>query len=356
MKKLIFISILIFQFLSVTYAQAPKSMKYQAVARDIDGNVLQEQEIEMRFTILWNEIDGVPFYAETQQLETNQFGLFTANIGEGNIEQGDFNEIPWGVGNFYLKIEMNAGSGLEYLGTTQLLSVPYALNAGSVTLEADDGSLYNLIVDDEGNLTTEEIVIDQDGNIYQTVKIGNQVWMAENLRTGIMLDSLEEPTDNDVIEKYYFRNNTQIGDSLGGLYKWNELMNYTQDEGTQGICPDGWHIPTEADWEELIDCFPQDSAGFYLKPEGGTGFNALMTGYFYNGEFIISAGGICDTFCTTIFCSSSKHTITNNPLFYSISMSETNVSINHFTNPNRYGIKVRCIKNNQNNNKTFKNK
>lgn len=349
MKKIIIFTVIILSsFLS--FSQIPQSFKYQAVLRNNEGNILESQNVEIRFSIVWNNPDGIVFYSELHQTETNQYGLITLNIGEGDVISGNFEEIPWGYGTYFLKSEMNIGNGFEFVGCSQLLSVPYALNAGNVTLTSENGTLYNLTVDNNGNLSAQEILIDQDGNIYKTVKIGNQVWMAENLRTGVMIDSLVEPTDNGIIEKYYFRNNTQIGDSLGGLYKWNEVMNYSTQEGTQGICPAGWHIPTQADWDELIAQFPQDSAGYYLQPQGGSGFNALLNGNFYNNEFFIDPMGLYDDFVNTIFLTSSTNSNLK-PFFYEFSLNNTYVSIYNFDMWIYYGGTMRCIKNQTNNKK-----
>lgn len=341
-------------------AQAPQMIKYQAVARNADGSILSNQDITIRFTINRNAHDGLVFYRENHQITTNQFGLFTLNIGAGNVEQGTFADIPWGSGTYYLKVEMNTGSGYIIMGSSQILSVPYAINAGSVTLTSENGTHYNIKVDNEGNLSAEEIVIDQDGNVYPTVRIGNQVWMAKNLNTGTMINATTggsnedgEPTDNGIIEKYCYDNIEANCDTLGGLYKWNEAMNYTETEGTQGICPDGWHIPTEADWDELIAYFPEDSAGYYLQPQGGSGFNALMSGYFENGGFYIDATGTCDEFCFTKYWSSKLYYTTPELITaYSLSKNYTQVGKSYPINNDNQAIKIRCIKNNQPTKKT----
>ena len=94
-------------------------------------------------------------------------------------------------------------------------------------------------------------VTDTDGNVYNTVQIGSQCWMKENLNVGIRINGAVEMTDNGVIEKYCFGDDPSNCAIYGGLYQWNELMQYITQESSQGICPDGWHIPDETDWRSL---------------------------------------------------------------------------------------------------------
>lgn len=113
-------------------------------------------------------------------------------------------------------------------------------------------------------------LMDQDGNYYRIVNIGDQTWMAENLNTGILIDPLKDQTDNGIIEKY------QIIYEYGGLYQWNEMMQYGPSDNkivgtTQGICPVGWHIPTYNEWITLINFAGKSSvAAGKLKESGHT--------------------------------------------------------------------------------------
>lgn len=94
-------------------------------------------------------------------------------------------------------------------------------------------------------------ITDADGNEYNTVLIGEQCWMKENLRIGQMVLGGSNQTNNGVIEKYCFDDNPENCLTYGGLYQWDEVMNYSNTEGTQGICPVGWHIPSDQDWKIL---------------------------------------------------------------------------------------------------------
>ncbi|MDD5508326.1 MAG: FISUMP domain-containing protein [Bacteroidales bacterium] len=93
-----------------------------------------------------------------------------------------------------------------------------------------------------------------EGQSYATVQIGTQCWMAENLNVGLMIISTSggfQQTDNDIIERYCYENDPTYCDTYGGLYEWPEVMQYMTTEGAQGICPAGWHIPTDNEWKIL---------------------------------------------------------------------------------------------------------
>jgi uncharacterized protein (TIGR02145 family) len=105
-------------------------------------------------------------------------------------------------------------------------------------------------------------VTDIDGNTYVTVKIGEQWWMAENLRvtkdpSGALIESHAPNNDEGLIPTY------------GRLYTWDVVMNGATQPGAQGIAPDGWHIPSDAEWDTLFDFLGGDSvAGGRLKETG----------------------------------------------------------------------------------------
>jgi uncharacterized protein (TIGR02145 family) len=89
------------------------------------------------------------------------------------------------------------------------------------------------------------------GASYNTVQIGDQCWMAENLNIGTMINNPGDQTDNGTLEKYCYDNIAANCDTFGGLYQWNEMMQYVTTAGTQGICPPGWHLPTDDEWKTM---------------------------------------------------------------------------------------------------------
>jgi uncharacterized protein (TIGR02145 family) len=153
------------------------------------------------------------------------------------------------------------------------------------------------------------------GQTYHTIQVLGQCWMKENLNYGTMLVSPQAQTNNLVVEKYCMGDVAQYCDSIfGGLYSWNEMMGYVYDEGGQGICPDGWHIPGEIDWQILEGSVDSDrgitdpvwatngwrgsDAGGRLKQTGNTlweppntgatdafGFCLIPAGYYVQNAF-----------------------------------------------------------------------
>ncbi len=117
---------------TLLFAQAPPAINYQAVARNASGAELANQTVSLRFTFKNNSANGATVYQETHSgVSTNQFGLFTVEVGNGTPVSGTFSAIDWATGAKFLKVEMDPSNGTSFLdmGTTQLLSVPYALYA-----------------------------------------------------------------------------------------------------------------------------------------------------------------------------------------------------------------------------------
>jgi len=112
-------------------AQTPQSFKYQAVVRDASGNVVADQAVSMQISILQGSTSGTAVYVETFTPTTNDFGLINLNIGAGTLVSGDLTTIDWSIDTYFIKVEMDITGGTTYeeYGTSQLLSVPYALHA-----------------------------------------------------------------------------------------------------------------------------------------------------------------------------------------------------------------------------------
>lgn len=119
------------------YAQAPQSFSYQAVARDMAGNIIANKAVSLRFSILDGSSSGTLVYQETQSATTNVLGLCNVSVGQGTVTSGNFSTINWGNGSKFLRVEIdpNGGSSYTVMGTTQMLSVPYALYAGNGGLQ-----------------------------------------------------------------------------------------------------------------------------------------------------------------------------------------------------------------------------
>lgn len=127
----------------------------------------------------------------------------------------------------------------------------------------------------------------------QDVAIGSHVWAKENLNVGVMIPLSQPSTNNGIVEKYCYGNLEANCSKLGAFYAWDELMAYNTVEGNQGLCPDGYHVGTKAEWQDLLSAVGVNSA-IKLKalttwktgPFPGTdefGFAFVGSGYGYPG-------------------------------------------------------------------------
>ena len=95
----------------------------------------------------------------------------------------------------------------------------------------------------------------RDGQTYSTFPYGSQCWMTKNLNVGTRIDGSGDQANNSTIEKYCYNDLESNCNTYGGLYQWNEAMQYSTTLGVQGICPSGWHFPTDAEWSVLTNYF-----------------------------------------------------------------------------------------------------
>ena len=187
--------------------------------------------------------------------ETGDNKLYVDNSDTANpLIYGEFDNNELSVNG---KLEINSTtSGLlpPRLTSTQIndISSPeeglMVYNLSIHALVVFNGSSWEQVQNKDGQSCGD---FTYEGQTYSTVIIGSQCWMAENLNVGTMIDSLDDQTDNGTIEKYCYRNETDSCDIYGGLYQWDEVMQYVSTEGAQGICPAGWHIPTDDEWKIL---------------------------------------------------------------------------------------------------------
>jgi hypothetical protein len=120
---------------ATTFAQTPEKMSYQAVVRDSGDALVTNQAVGMQISILQTTATGTAVYVETQTPTTNVNGLVTLEIGTGSVVSGDFTTIDWSADSYFIKTETDPTGGTSYTitGTSQLLSVPYALHAKTAT-------------------------------------------------------------------------------------------------------------------------------------------------------------------------------------------------------------------------------
>ncbi|HRZ20400.1 MAG TPA: hypothetical protein P5184_01950, partial [Bacteroidales bacterium] len=125
---------------SILHAQAPQSFSYQAIVRDAGGNPLASQLVSIQMKLHQGTETGTVFYCETHLLTTNPLGLVMLEIGQGTVVSGSFQAIDWGSGPYFLELELDPAGGTAFMpmGTTQLVSVPYALYSDNVARIQDN--------------------------------------------------------------------------------------------------------------------------------------------------------------------------------------------------------------------------
>jgi uncharacterized protein (TIGR02145 family) len=129
MKKLSLSVIIAISLTIGIFAQTPQSFKYQAVVRDLSGNIITNQLVSVKISLLIGSETGTLVYSEVHSSTTNQFGTITLDIGKGSVVTGIFSAINWRLDDYFLKLEIDitGGTNFQFMGTSQLLSVPYAL-------------------------------------------------------------------------------------------------------------------------------------------------------------------------------------------------------------------------------------
>jgi uncharacterized protein (TIGR02145 family) len=193
-------------------------------------------------------------------------------------------------------IDLRVSGGME----------PYAFlwSSGDTTedLNGIPAGMYAVTVTDQTPQTamdTFEImqpelegVMDVDGNIYSIIQIGEQTWMQENLR-------VKHAPDGSEITSYAYNDDPELIKKYGLLYTWDVAMNGSEEVGTQGICPEGWHLPSDDEWKELemalgmtqaeadmVNTWRGSPAGTMMKAGGSSGYEAQLAGRrISNGSF-----------------------------------------------------------------------
>lgn len=229
--------------------------------------------------------------------------------------------------------------------TVSAVKTGYTSKSISISITSGNTSIANisLLANYCPNLPT--ITDSRDGKVYNTVLIGTQCWLSENLDVGIMILSTQNQTKNDTIQKYCYNDDSINCNIYGGYYQWDEAMQYTKLQGTQGICLNGWHVPSISELQTLEAAV--NYSGNSLKSIGqgsgngaGTntsGFSALLPGIRnYEGGFV-SFGMIAK------FLSSTETNDLNNS-YLGLWYNDDVIYIN-YNNYKVLGFSVRCIKN-----------
>lgn len=177
------------------------------------------------------------------------------------------------------------------------------------------------------------------GKTYHTVLIGTQCWLKENLDVGTMLEgsliqTTNRQTNNGIIEKYCYNNDTANCTIYGGLYQWDEAMQFITTPGARGICPEGWHIPTSTEFQTLLTTVSWDGNALLASRTNSSGFSLLLSGYVHN---------VFDALDNHSFNWSSNSSGVNATYMYVYGIPSS-PTVGFFSNWKWYGLSVRCIK------------
>jgi len=184
MKKSLIVSFAVLLSTLTLFAQSPQGFRYQAIARDVSGQLLSDQELGIRISLLRGSDSGEETYIETHLIKSNEFGLFNVLIGQGTTEKGNFTEIDWGANSYWVKVEMDIDGGRNYeiMGASALYSVPYALyakQAGTLSkpdyenpkpIYGSDGSIGRTLLNDRSSPNSR---IRSNSNSWLNANVGN---------------------------------------------------------------------------------------------------------------------------------------------------------------------------------------
>ncbi len=438
MKKILLTSISLL-IAGLLFSQ-PDLFKYQAVLRDATGNLQVNKNVSIVTSILQGSITGTAVFSETHAAVTNAYGIVNLNIGAGTVTSGSMSSINWSAGPYFIKITVD---GTE-MGTSQLLSVPYALYAKSSgngfsgiyndltakptipsktseltndasfikgytetdpiygtsiakSISANDTANWNhklssytekqnlsdvLTKNNNGNsiqiknianpteaqdavtkayvddllAKIEELQVfagsrvkDIDGNVYKAVKIGSQIWMAENLKTtkynnGDTIGTTYPSTldiSGETTPKYQWAHGGDENNVItyGRLYTWYAITD------SRHVCPFGWHVPSDAEWDTLTS-YLATNQGSKLKEAGTTHWKSPNTAATNETGFTALPGngrsetGTYNTIGQSGYWWTSKGTTTANTR----SMYYNSTTVTYGFGNSSKGFSVRCIK------------
>ena len=330
MKKLFTLLALVITL--ITNAQAPQGFNYQATVRNSSGALIVNQNVNFKFNIMLNSQTSVPVFTETQYVPTDDVGQVNLIIGQGTATTGTFSTINWGNGNYYLGIELNTGAGYVAMGTTQLLSVPYALYANSsgnaqattpslasvlaVNNGANNLQIKNLSNPTENQDAVTKVYTDAINTQLQTqittlqaqitalqnaivtplpnVTIGTQIWSTSNLdvttyRDGTPIPQVTDPSQWGNLTTgawCYYNNDATNGSTYAKIYNWYAVAGiHDNDPNTpnKSLAPSGWHVPSDTEWNSIINFLDSNANGGITVPNvAGSAMKEIGTTHWFS--------------------------------------------------------------------------
>lgn len=336
-----------FFFSSNLSSQTPEKMSYQAVVRKSDNSLVTNAQVGMKISILAGSATGAVVYTETKTATTNGNGLVSLEIGDGS----NFNGINWSNGTYFIKTETDTAGGTNYTitGTSQLLSVPYALHAKTAAsvpngttigdMQYWNGSKWTIIpAGNEGDVLTfksnmPKWVGESTGGISTVLNpVTGKIWMDRNLGASQVATSSTDAaafgdlyqwgrgTDGHQNRLSVVTTSVSNSDSPGNgdfianpatPFDWRVPQNSTLWNGATNVnnpCPSGFRLPTESEWEqERATWATNNAAGAFGSPLkltiggmrafGDGAFNGVgVNGNYWSSTLSNEAGGIYSRF------------------------------------------------------------
>jgi uncharacterized protein (TIGR02145 family) len=333
MQKLVLLIMSVFLSMAV-YAQAPEKIDFQAVIRNSHNQLVSNQPIGMRVSILQDSVSGTAVYVETHQPTTNTNGLVSIAIGAGTVVSGTFADIDWSDGPFYVKTEADPTGETSYTitGTSQLLSVPYALYAKTaqtlatgLSVSPNGDTLYlglsswvivpGISAANGSPATGSELCGSGSTEIVDVTSWTGMVWMDRNLGASQAATSSTDSASYGSLyqwgrgsDGHQCRNSAVVttlsssdqpghGDFISGS-DWRNPTNDNLWQGVNGVnnpCPSGYRLPTAAEFDievgtwETTDIFGANEAPLKLPAAGYRqgedfiwGSISILSGSIYN--------------------------------------------------------------------------
>ncbi|MDD4604182.1 MAG: FISUMP domain-containing protein [Bacteroidales bacterium] len=263
-------------------------------------------------------------------------------LGSAGVYEGiGVHESPIGSGIYVFDPSDNQVNPLV-LGAPYSITYRYTNNQGCDATASEEIKVYpsNAIQPCQSSLLTDI----RDGQTYATFLSGSgasaKCWMSKNLNYGTPINGTLVQTDNCMVEKYCTNNSFAQCENSGGSYQWNELMQYASVEGSQGLCPPGWHVPTKAEWELLLSNNEGTSlAGGFLKESGTAyGFHGLPSGIiFFNQGWSFTTTPVISSMFWTSHQISAGSALANG-------LNSINPSVSSYLSSKANAFSVRCVK------------
>lgn len=215
MKTLTLVLSLVLAMCVSAFPQVPSGIKYQGVARNAFGEVMAEQNIRLRFSVMDSAAGGSSVFTEMHAVQTNKFGLFTLVIGTGDKISGDYETIAWATGDKWLKIEMDPTGGTNFftMGMSEMQAVPYA--AVAATSISDPSAENEVITDFSFNAAANQLSITEAGE-------------TKNVTVNEEADDLSDNTLSDLSDVDAIPMNGQVLKWNGN--KWTSAADETNEQ------------------------------------------------------------------------------------------------------------------------------